>query len=102
MDSIEDKCREACIEYNNTLQGSIKLQRQYRGLLIARKEDYEHVSITNNAYCVLTALGSGYSTWYLYNYEDQLMVVIRDMHNSYSARKAPKKEQFDLINDGEF
>ena len=71
------------------------LQRQYRGFLICDQSAYYHVLANHGAICYLTALGSGYSSWYLYNCNGRLFVLdVGYNSDKINIRQAPSR--FDL------
>ena len=71
------------------------LQRQFRGYLICDESAYYYVLANSGAICYLTALGSGYSSWYLYNRNGNLFVL--DVgYNSTVINIRPAPSRFDL------
>ena len=71
------------------------LQRQYRGFLICNENEYYYVLANSGSACYITALGSGYSTWYLYNHDGK-MFVIDKAYNSDIIHIRPAPSRFDL------
>ena len=72
------------------------LQRQFRDYLICDEFEYYYVSANPGSACYITALGSGYSTWYLYNRNGKLFVI--DVgYNSTVINSRPAPSRFDFI-----
>ena len=71
------------------------LQRQFRDYLICNEFEYYYVSANPGSACFITAMGSGYSTWYLYNHDGHLFVL--DVgYNSTVINSRPAPSRFDL------
>jgi hypothetical protein len=72
--------------------------RQHRGDLVAYEEDYDRVASTPHAWCLIEAYGSGWSSWYLYNYNNtHLVIIIKTSSDNYECQYAPLREKFELI-----
>ena len=80
---------------NNASMTAPTLQRQYRGFLICNEQEYYHVMTNPGSACYITALGSGYSTWYLYNCNGSLFVIDK-AYNSTVINIRPAPSRFDL------
>ena len=80
---------------NNASMTTPTLQRQYRGYLICDESAYYYVLANSGAICYLTALGSGYSSWYLYNHDGKLFVLDK-AYNSDIIHFRPAPSRFDL------
>ena len=80
---------------NNASITTPTLQRQYRDFLICNENEYYHVLANSGTCCYLTALGSGYSSWYLYNHDGHLFVFDKAYNSDkINIRRAPSR--FDL------
>jgi hypothetical protein len=86
------------IESEGRVNAPISMVRQHRGDLIAYETDYERVRSSPGEWCILEAYGSGWSSWYLYNYQNtHLMIIIKTSSDNYECQYAPSREKFELI-----
>lgn len=80
-----------------------RLMRAYRGNLVIMQSDYERVTQQRGQSCLLTAYGSGMSSWYLYHRMDGVLVVIVSTcfgkGADYHCRGAPR--EWEIVNDVE-